>query len=156
MYYYVTDLMTSSVLSIYVNDIVVIKLYRCSMYTAFQSSPHPDGPCENGQIKLKNGNKGLLEICVGKQWGPVCDLPEDPFTAFDQQVACFQLGYSGDGVNSTMTTCDHTAWTYDITCDGTEERLLDCAHPEITNAPPRTCTKFENVNLTCPCEYTLY
>ena len=52
--------------------------------------------CEHGELRLQDGLtplQGRVEICVGGQWGSVCD---DLWNDNDAMVACAQLGFSRD------------------------------------------------------------
>lgn len=56
--------------------------------------------CNQGDIRLVNGNderQGRVEVCNNNAWGTVCD---DSFGTEEAQVACVQLGFSGDGEKS--------------------------------------------------------
>ena len=100
-----------------------------------------------------NAAEGRVEVCNNNVWGTVCD---DSWGAIDAGVACRQAGFIAQGlienykygfyVNSYSlyihVKCDHAgaiavSFAFfgqgigpilldNVTCNGTEERLLDC------------------------------
>ena len=57
-----------------------------------------DGNCTLGDVRLVNGSseyEGRVEICVGGEWGTVCDYL---WSFYDAQIICRQLGYSEIGL----------------------------------------------------------
>lgn len=62
-------------------------------------------------------------------WGALC---ADGFGSREAAVACRQLGYSGAAAASYTTQVTQLAWIANVTCQGTEARLVDCPHEEVT------------------------
>ena len=55
------------------------------------------GRCRYGDIRLRGGsspNEGRVEICIGGNWGTVCD---DSWSNLDATVACRQLNFLTTG-----------------------------------------------------------
>ena len=131
--------------------------------------------CENGAVRLADGTEmsGRVEICVGEQWGTVCD---DEFDGRDARVVCRQLGFSTlseSELTSQYPTCLlWLSFTSDavvlpqlyqnpgnapihltgVNCSGTEQTLLSCPHSTSTFA----CVQFEDVQVSCqPCMYSI-
>jgi len=88
------------------------------------------------EVRLADGPtpaSGRLEVNVLGSWGTVCD---DSWGKEDADVACRQLGYAG-GASLEQIKCSALGipeasssvriWLDDLSCDGSESNLLDCA-----------------------------
>ncbi len=74
------------------------------MLNTFYHSLDVPPECTDGDIQLVGGadmSMGRVEVCSGGMWGTVCD---DSFADIDAQVACRQLGYSGEGIRIAAAT----------------------------------------------------
>ncbi len=62
--------------------------------------------CEEESLRLVGGlteTEGRVEICLGGQWGTVCD---DEWGVTDARIVCEQLGYPSSGqYNQTFLNC---------------------------------------------------
>ena len=72
---------------------------------------------------------GVLEICINNIWNTVCSAPMH-FNRFAAEVACRQMGFSGDNPQIQVTSRDE-AKTRPISfkvplCTGDEAKLSDC------------------------------
>lgn len=60
--------------------------------------------CLTGDIRLagsgSSSSQGRVELCNSNQWGTVCD---DLWSNADALVVCRQLGYSINGMPTTIT-----------------------------------------------------
>lgn len=65
-------------------------------------------------------------------WGALCS---DGFDAAEAAVVCRQLGLEGAAVTAyPTTTWSQLSWVANLSCSGTEERLVDCQHVDATQA----------------------
>ena len=114
-----------------------------------------DENCTNGDIRLVGGSnelEGRVEICYDNHWGTVCD---DFWDRNDASVVCRQLGHSSYGklaafnmkpLTFTMMSLFTGASSFslshfgggsggifldDVSCRGSESRLIDCSHASI-------------------------
>ena len=58
--------------------------------------------CTEGEVQLVGGTssaEGRVEICLGDEWGTVCDWMWD---VTDARVVCRQLGLASSGMCKTM------------------------------------------------------
>lgn len=114
-------------------------------------------------------NEGKVEVCIGGEWGTVCD---DDFGSPDAGVVCNQLGFSRIGkyvpgntslnlrhvyyhhIIGAVVYADSTAFGVadsttnifmdNVGCGGNEQKLIDCAH--ISN---HNCYHIEDVGIRC-------
>ncbi|CAC5366311.1 PRSS12 [Mytilus coruscus] len=99
-----------------------------------------------GDLRLNNSTRyyeGRLEIYLNGTWGTVCD---DHFSDIDAAVACRQLGYrTGIVVSSNIITDGFgIIWLDDVSCTGTESKLMNCTYTEKHN-----CGHNEDVGIRC-------
>ena len=93
--------------------------------------------------------EGRIEICLGEEWGTICD---DGWTQTDAIVACRQLGYL---FNDTAGVIARTQAFFgegtgpihldDVNCDMSKDTILQCDYTEIDN-----CVHSEDAGVTCP------
>ncbi len=123
--------------------------------------PAPEDIPESGTLRLQDGlfdSDGRLEIYHDGEWGSVCD---DWFDRNDANVACRQLGFSGEtGAIRLATRGIGRMCLDDLHCAGTEGSLLDCPagfNPSETGShqPARdrlgvhNCVQSEAVSIAC-------
>lgn len=118
-----------------------------------------------------NSSKGRVEICVGQEWGTVCD---DRWDEVDAQVVCNQLGFSRfskiftftltysnwlclpiiHNISNLSDALAHGGASFgrgngsihldEVRCTGTEARLRDCRF-----ISRHDCSHFEDAGAVC-------
>ena len=55
-----------------------------------------NGSCQSGSVQLGGGNssEGIVELCIGEEWGALC---AEGWDQEDANVVCRQLGYNVGG-----------------------------------------------------------
>ena len=111
-------------------------------YTVTVTRTAPSG---NGNLRITGGEnqgEGLLQIYHDGNWGTVCD---DHFDKIDAVVACRQLGlFGGTVIKRQYQGAGADIVLDDVSCDGSETRLIDCSH----NSNPN-CFHFEDIGVRC-------
>ena len=133
--------------------------------------------CSTGDVRLVGGQTdGLVEVCLGGQWGTVCD---DSWTDNSARVVCKQLGLPSDCtwrfalplLEVYLTTGDPHLLTIDavtvvsssakygsiqgpialsrVKCAGNESSLLNCQLVSIAAASRHYCTHSNDVGVHC-------
>ncbi|KAL5460317.1 hypothetical protein EMCRGX_G033759 [Ephydatia muelleri] len=133
--------------------------------------------CSTGDVKLVGGQTdGRVEVCLGGQWGTVCD---DSWTDNSARVVCKQLGLPSDCtwrfglplLEVYLTTGDPHLLTIDavtvasssakygsiqgpialsrVKCAGNESSLLNCQLVSIAAASRHYCTHSNDVGVNC-------
>ncbi len=108
------------------------------------------GNASNGDVRLVGGAtelEGRVELCLDREWGTICD---HFWSNLDATVVCEQLSYS-----RTDAVAIQGAWfgagngsihMTDVFCDGSEDRLTDCAHRD---AASTECTHNQDASVIC-------
>ena len=130
--------------------------------------------CTQGEIRLVGGNneyEGRVELCNNNAWGTVCD---DSFGTSDANVACRQLGLSGNGMlglcikkllyincyfiaGATARCCaafgqgTGVIFLDDLRCTGNEASLFSCPNSGIGI---HNCAHSEDAGVVCQCMLT--
>jgi len=105
--------------------------------------------CTEGDIRLtdivsNDSTKGQVEICHNNEWRTVCD---DSWNEIDGMVACRQLGLSFKAVTTDQSYGwqGRQTWVGNISCTGSETRLIDCVQNEYST----NCSRGESAGLVC-------
>ena len=106
--------------------------------------------CEtDGSVRLVGGasdSEGRVEVYYNGSWGTVCD---DSWDINDANVVCQQLNYSGtiSALGEAYFGEGSGPIHYDeVTCNGTETRLADCAH---NGVGIHDCSHSEDAGVQC-------
>ncbi|XP_066304380.1 uncharacterized protein [Branchiostoma lanceolatum] len=101
-------------------------------------------------IRLVGGSgdhEGRVEVFHNGQWGTICD---DGWSLSNAEVACRQLGFSGDaGVATTKASFGEGSgriWLDDVGCSGSETRLQNCSH---SGWGSHDCGHHEDAGVVC-------
>ena len=100
---------------------------------------------------MSNGslpNEGRVEICFDGYWGTICD---DGWDKNEARVVCKQLGYvdTADSIaygNAFYGRGSAPIHLDDMSCDGTENALIDCRH---SGVGVHNCVNEEDVGVLC-------
>lgn len=102
----------------------------------------------HGRIRLVGGSsflEGRVEVDVGGSWGTVCD---DYWDTADATVVCAQLGYGTENATARSSAYfgqgSGPIHLDNVTCNGSESRLIDCSHISIHN-----CGHHKDAGVTC-------
>ena len=110
----------------------------------------------NGALRLVDTGStqfgGRLEVYYNIKWGTVCD---DGWDYSDATVACRQIGFvnvsaSASSLFGSGASSQHI-WLDDVSCKGSESRLIDCSHAGIGF---HNCDHREDVGIICTGELT--
>ena len=127
------------------------------------------GQCTNGHVRLvgdgSTSTQGRAEVCLGGEWGTVCDDSWDNNAA---TVVCNQLGLPGDGQNmisnkihvlhiifspaAISTSGSHFGqgagkiFLGNVKCHGNESRLVDCSS---SGYLAKDCQHLEDAGVIC-------
>ena len=114
-------------------------------------SPLVHAALSNGSLRLVNTGStkfgGRLEVYYNSKWGTVCNVG---WGLPDATVACRQMGFLGisdyDSTRFGSGLSSQRIWLDDVTCNGSELRLIDCNHAGIGN---EDCGYGKAVGIVC-------
>jgi deleted-in-malignant-brain-tumors protein 1 len=104
--------------------------------------------CNWGEVRLQGDTawSGRVEICNNNAWGTVCD---DFWDRTDAQVVCGQLGLPTAGATTLTSSAvppgTGNIWLDNVSCRGTETRLVDCV-ADLTH----NCNHNDDAGVRCP------
>ncbi|KAG2493107.1 hypothetical protein HYH03_008770 [Edaphochlamys debaryana] len=143
------------------------------MPTAISPPPSSRAPPASPPSSYAGGtlplNIGRVEICLGGEWGSVCN---DGWDDRDAQVTCRQMGYAGgyaisdvnlatgSWVDAVVKAAPYIApgpanmsiWLQSVACSGTERSLRSCDLPLSLTPPGRNqaaCSHYEDAGVVC-------
>ncbi|XP_072165248.1 apolipoprotein(a)-like [Diadema setosum] len=105
---------------------------------------------ETWPVRLVGGRdskSGRVEVFINNEWGTVCD---DYFTIEAARVVCNQLNIAGDVrlfPQASFGEGTGRIWLDDVTCDGMEPSLRQCAIPQ--GVGRHNCRHNEDVGVSC-------
>ena len=129
--------------------------------------------CNDGDVRLVNGStdmEGRVEICYNNTYNTICD---DFWDELDAQVVCRQLGYhisQGNGICTGIyhfkSLLEQTTGSLpvknaffgqgtgkilldDLSCDGSEETLLNCTSQSGMLLMSSDCDHSEDAGVKC-------
>jgi deleted-in-malignant-brain-tumors protein 1 len=107
------------------------------------------GNCETGEVKLSNGNKGRVDVCINNMWGSICTKEWD---TIDGNVICHQLGYQRFGSKPTiwrnLGLKKYPIILASLNCTGSEVTLADCSRNAYSLLDPE-CFSNDIAELEC-------
>jgi len=104
--------------------------------------------CLEDDVRLVDGAndyQGRVEVCHNRVWGTVCD---DNWGSSEGRVACRQLGLRFVDVvyNAYFGPGGGQIWLDDVSCVGSETKLVYCSHNGFGN---HNCRHYEDAGLIC-------